>query len=323
MGFIHDDVRVNHLDLFPSEELILRPFLDGFDVTWGRRRTARNTTLSVYFLRPEGFMEETFGFSQEILLIYSAYPTMEARAMQAAEQFITDDPGKGRVEKLTYFVVSDMPSVEDWVRSYMVSNHESRVAVAFSSDELRTARGDPWYTRNRISSQLFSRDLFDFRLPLEKDTYFFGREDFLMDYRDAVRRGENRGIFGLRKTGKTSFIFKLERLLKEEGTQVHYYDCKSPSIRQLNWHELMSYVAENVAKGLGKRFKRPADVRQLAEKFTDLLRQIPEELLFFSSSTKLSISLHLQSRTNSGPKSTYLSGKLSGQPKVAIAGCQL
>jgi len=278
MASIHDDVRVHHLASFPEEEPLLHPFLDGFDVTWGRRRTAKNTTLSVYFLRPERFMEETFGFTQEILLVYSAYPKMEARAIQAAEQFITDDPGKGRVEKLTYFIVSDMPKVEEWVRSYMASNYESRIIVAFSSDELRASRGDQWYIRNRISSQLFSRDLFDFRLPLEKDTYFFGREDYLMDYRDAARRGENRGIFGLRKTGKTSFIFKLERLLKEEETQIHYYDCKSPSIRQLNWHELMSHVADDVAKGLDKRFKPPKDVRRLAERFTELMHQIPEGL---------------------------------------------
>ena len=277
MGFIHQDVRDYHLNTFPNEELFLRRFLDGFEVTWGRRRTARNTTLSVYFLKPESFIEETFGFSQEVLLIYSSFLSMEPRAIQAAEQFITDDPGKGRVEKLAFFVVSEMPGVEEWVRSYMASNHESRVMVAFSAESLREAGGDAWYVRNRLAEQLFSRDLFDIRLPLEKDTYFFGREDLVMDYRDAARRGENRGVFGLRKTGKTSFLFKLERILKDEGSLVFYYDCKSPSIRQLRWHELLRGIANDIAKGINTRFKVPADIRRFADKFTELLGRIPSD----------------------------------------------
>lgn len=275
MGFIHQDVRDHHLTSYPNEEDFLRRFFDGFEVTWGRRRTARNTALSVYFLKPESFIQETFGFSQEVLLIYSSYPTIEARTIQAAEQFITDDPGKGRVEKLAFIIVSEMPNVEEWVRSYMASNHESRVMVAFSAEKLRGAGGDAWYVRNRLAEQLFSRDLFDFRLPLEKDTYFFGREDLVLDYRDAARRGENRGVFGLRKTGKTSFLFKLERVLKEEGSTVFYYDCKSPSIRQLHWYELLNRIATDIAKNIKTDFKAPADIRHFADKFTDLLGRIP------------------------------------------------
>lgn len=277
MGFIHQDVRDHHLHNYPDEEVFLRRFLDSFEVTWGRRRTARNTTLSVYFLKPEAFIEETFGFSQELLLIYSNFSKIEPRAIQAAEQFITDDPGKGRVEKLAFLIVSEMPDVEEWVRSYMASNHESRVMVAFSAEKLRGAGGDPWYVRNRLAEQLFSRDLFDFRLPLEKDTYFFGREDLVMDYRDAARRGENRGVFGLRKTGKTSFLFKLERVLREEGSLVFYYDCKSPSIRQLRWHELLHRIANDIAKGIKTHFTAPADTRHFADTFTELLSRIPSE----------------------------------------------
>lgn len=277
MGSIHQDVRDHHLNTYPNEEVFLRRFLDGFDVTWGRRRRLRNTTLSVYFLRPESFIKETFGFTQEVLLIYSSFSTLEPRAIQAAEQFITDDPGKGRVEKLAFLIVSEMLTVEEWVRSYMASNHESRIMVAFSAERLREARGDAWYVRNRLSDQLFSRDLFDFRLPLEKDTYFFGREDFVIDYRDAARRGENRGVFGLRKTGKTSFLFKLERALKDDHSLVYYYDCKSPSIRQLRWYELLSSIANDIAKGIKVRFKVPADTRHFADKFTELLGRIPSE----------------------------------------------
>ena len=221
-------------------------------------------------------MRETFGFSHEILLVVSKYESLEPRAIRAAEQFLNDESARGRLERLTYFLVSFMSNPEEWVRSYMAANQESRVVVAFSAKKLPLAISDHWYIRNRIMEQLFSRDLFDFRLPLAEDTYFFGREDYLIDYRDAARRGENRGLFGLRKTGKTSFLFKLERSLRDQdGAYVVYYDCKSPSVRQLKWHELLTTISRDVAKQCNLAFRAPVDTKLLATEFTDLLSKVP------------------------------------------------
>lgn len=205
------------------------------------------------------------------MLVYSPFQQIEPRALQAAEQFLQDDPARGRVEKLTLILVSEAPHPEEWIRNYLASNHESRIIVAINADELRASAGDAWYVRNRIAEQLFARDLFDFRLPLEHDTYFFGRDDLLLDYRDAARRGENRGLFGLRKTGKTSFLFKLSRFLSVDGSKSLYYDCKSPSVRQLHWHELLEKVGHDLGRALGQPFTTPADPRRYAEVFTNLL----------------------------------------------------
>lgn len=277
MGTIHIDVREHHLTQHAEEEAFLRPFLNGFDVTWGRKRFVRNQELSVYFLRPERFMTETFGFSQELLLVFSKYPVLEPRTIQAAEGFLNDDPGKGRLERLTYFLVSSMTAKDttDWVRSYTAANHESRLVVGFSTAELSDNSDDAWYVRNRISAQLYSRDMFDFRLPLEQDTYFFGREAILMDYLDAARRRENRGIFGLRKTGKTSFLFKLTRSLRDQDIFTIYYDCKSPSVRQLNWHELLFDIGAKIAAEFNCHFHAPSDTRRFAAEFTTLLASVP------------------------------------------------
>lgn len=280
MGLIHDDVQKGHLAKHPEEEQLLRPFLSGFDVTWGRKRVGHNTELSVFFLRPERFMSEMFGFTQELMLVYSPYSTLEPRTLQASEQFLEDDPARGRVEKLTLILLSEAPNPDDWIKNYLSSNQESRVVVALQAANVRAASGDAWYVRNRIADQLFSRDLFDYRLPLERDTYFFGREDLLLDYRDAARRGENRGLFGLRKTGKTSFLFKLTRFLSQEGVHVCYYDCKSPSIRQFNWHELLEKIASDIARRIGITFTPPTDHRRFAESFTDLLGLIPADQRF-------------------------------------------
>src|SRR5262249_54611687 len=200
------EVRDQHLNSHPEEEDILKAFLPCFFITWGRLRKAYNTELSVYFLNPENFMSEAFGFEQEVMLVYSKYPTIEPRAMQAVEAFLSDDPARGRVEKLTYYFVSEAAETEQWFHSYTSMNQESRLIIPLSASDLRAHAADAWFVRNQTSKLLYGRDLFDFRLPLERDTYFFGRSELAVNLFDAIKRAENRGIFGLRKTGKTSLL---------------------------------------------------------------------------------------------------------------------
>lgn len=250
MGTIKADIKEYHLKEHPSEEHILKAFLPCFSVTWAKKRKAYNTELSVYFLSPEPFMSELFGFEQELMLVYSPYHTLEPRAVQAADSFMIDSPARGRVENLTYFFISEAPDVDRWFHSYTSVNsvnQEARLIIPISAQELRVNYSDSWFIRNHISKFLYGRDLFDLRLPLEKDTYFFGRSDYVVKILDALKRTENCGIFGLRKTGKTSLIYKIERLLKAEGTiNVFYYDCKMPSIRNLRWHELLASICEDL-----------------------------------------------------------------------------
>lgn len=273
MGGIRAEVREDHLNVFPEEEEILKPFLDGFFVTWGRRRTAYNTEVSVYFLNPEPFISESFGFDREILLVYSPYKRIEARTIQAAESFLMDSPAKGRIEQLNYFLITEDDNAKEWLQSYLSDNQESRIIIIFSASELReSSKGDSWYIRNVISQQLFGRDLFDYRLPLQKDTYFFGRQDMVMDYYDAIKRGENRGIFGLRKTGKTSLIFKLERMFKIDGIIcLFYYDCKLPSIRRLRWFQLLEKVCKDICERFDIKIKGRYDEINIADTFDRLV----------------------------------------------------
>lgn len=276
MGTIHDEVKASHLSHYPAELEWLKYFQSGFDVTWANRRKAYGSTLSVYFLRPEAATEETFGIDREIMLVYSPYNKLEARTFQAIEQFINDDPARGRVDRLFVILVSDAKEPSKWVAEYSSMN-EARTVVAISTVEMKSALGDPWFVRSKIADQLFSRDLFDYRLPLEKDIYFFGRTALLQSFRDSIGRSENRGLFGLRKTGKTSFLHKLRRELLEQGkTEILFYDCKSPSIRQRTWIELLEKVILDLASATNVNVTLPADRRFLSESLTDLITRIPD-----------------------------------------------
>lgn len=274
MGTIRKEVRDNYLIDYPNDETMLTPFLSGFFITWARLRKEYNTTLKVFFLSPEKHIKEAYGFENEIMLIYAPYDRMEPRTLQAVEQIYSQSPAKGRVETLNYFLVSDADNVQEWLDSYTSSRQESRIIVSFTRMELEENRGDPWFVRNKLNEQFFGRDLFNYSLPLVEDTYFFGRQQLIMDFFDAIRRRENKAIFGLRKTGKTSFLFKLRRLVETENiSQVIYIDCKQPDIRKSRWFELLKEIAEQIVTKLKIKCDFTFDERNASKSFFHLIQE--------------------------------------------------
>jgi hypothetical protein len=252
MGGVVQEVESHHLSRFPEERQLLQPFLAGFEITWAKQRIASGTRLSVYFLKPEPFMEEAFGFEREIMLVYSRYRNLEPRVIQAIEHFMSDRPAKGRVDTMIMFLVSEASNPEEWIGQYLLQNPESRLIASFQAGALRSAKGDSWYVRRVLAGQLYQRNLFDYRLPLRSDAYFFGREDLIFDLFNAVKRSENRGLFGLRKTGKTSVLFKLVRLAESSSSaHVLYYDCKYPGIRSTTWDALLNRISSDIKSSIG------------------------------------------------------------------------
>ncbi|WP_320169397.1 hypothetical protein [Maridesulfovibrio sp.] len=277
MGTIRREVRDNYLSRFPHEERMLTPFLSGFFVTWARERVEYNTSLKVFFLSPEDHFKESYGFDNELMLVYAPYQRMEPRTLQAIEQIFSQSPAKGRVETLNYFLVSDADNVREWLDDYTSSRQESRIIVSFTKDELEESRGDPWYIRNKLNEQFFGRDLFNYSLPLVEDTYFFGRQQLVMEYIDAVKRKENKAIFGLRKTGKTSFLFKIRRLIEgERFSLVIYIDCKLPDVRKSHWYELLGDIAEQIATKLDIENDYVFDDRKASRSFLELIKKARE-----------------------------------------------
>jgi hypothetical protein len=277
LGQIKLDVRRGHLTQYPSEEELLRPFLDVFHVTWGGRRRSHNTELSVYFLSPEQQMQDQFGFDAEIMLVISPYPTLQARTMQAVEQIIDESPAKGRVDQGFFFVITEDSSAGRWFNNYMMRNPQTRIPVAFIGNDLRISSGDAWAIRNTIAHQLFTRDLFDFQLPIISDLFFFGRDALVAEFTDAIKQSQNRGLFGLRKTGKTSSLFKVRRHAEREDNLVFYYDCKNPAIRSQTWELLLDRVSVDILKQINKTLGKDANKFHVSDRFTKAIERVPKK----------------------------------------------
>lgn len=175
---IKEDVVRGHLARNPLEADILNKFIPDFDVTWGSSYCLFNAPLSIYFLKSKKHIQQTFGFEQEVVLAISEFSTLQARAIQAIDQICHELPARGRVDQTVAFVVSSAPDAESWLYNYTAQNPQSRVYVGVSKADLCLAN-DPWFIRNRLLKQLFSRDLFDYSLPLDSDLFFIGRAGFI------------------------------------------------------------------------------------------------------------------------------------------------
>jgi len=244
MGIIREEVKSNLLNDSRESWGFLNVFLiNGFDVTWGKKVYTHNTTLYLFFLLPEEHIRESYGFEREILLAFSTYDKLEPRTIQSIYYHLDMVPAKGRVDNITYFLVSQDPNVEEWIKNYRTDNADSKICVPFNYQELCYCIADPWYIRNTLGRLFYGRDLYEYALPLTSDKYFFGRQQFCANYLDAIKRSENKGIFGLRKTGKTSLLFKLRRMIDSEKVgYCIYLDCKLPQIRNLSWKGLFNKI---------------------------------------------------------------------------------
>lgn len=274
MGSIVPDVMSKYLSKHADQADMLKPFLSGFDITYAEEKRLNNTTLYAFLLKPEAFITDAFGIDREIILAYSEYETLQPRSLQAVDMLFNAFPFKNRVDSLNCFFISKDRAVLQNAGVTSFSDDRSRSIVPFVYDELIANGSDSWYIRNVLRANFYDVDLFGYTLPLRDEASFFGRQQVVSRYIDAIKRGENRGVFGVRKAGKTSLLFKIDRIVREQKLGfVFFYDCKSPSYRSLHWNELLGEICNNISKRLHIYIKREYDTKNIIKSFRYVIHE--------------------------------------------------
>ncbi len=248
MARIHEGA-LEALSTRPDIISMLATFKPDFDITWASPMKLYGAQVYAILLRPEKHIKNGFGLENEILLLHHQYSTVQPRILHIAEKILSESPCMGRAEPMAFMLLTASTDAKAQVRSLSADSNNPRVIVPFEEVECRKIN-DEYFVRNRLAEFFYSRDLFDMSRPLASDLYFFGRHSFVLSLRDLLKSGENLGLFGLRRTGKTSVLFRLQRLLEEGGAgKLIYFDLEDSAFYQLRWWELLDRIGASLPGG--------------------------------------------------------------------------
>jgi hypothetical protein len=248
MGKIHPDAEYAYFSTRPDFRAVVRPFLTCFDVTRAFTKAPSPDRLECFYLKAEPFIAELIGLEREIFAAYAPFPEFQARTIKLHDRIVQED--RTRLDPVGTILIADDPNTTAKVREYLLSEPERPPVVALSRGDLENLF-DANDIRRVFIDQLFRRDLFALESPLRTDTTFFGRTDIVSELLDRFRGGQNSGLFGLRRIGKTSVLYALGRRAEAGGIAGHVYlDVSSPGVYQLRWWELLQRIIRDLAKPL-------------------------------------------------------------------------
>jgi AAA-like domain len=217
-----------------------------------------NSEYEFIVVEPTLDYEDLFNLNKEIVIVFSPYTSLQPRTLDVFEK-VSKRFSALRLEKICGILVSKDPDIENSLLSLTKSEPESQIIIPFRYGELKGDL-DRFFIKNRFRKHFYSRDLFAFESPLRKDLYFFGRNDLIQTIINRYKSGENSGLFGLRKTGKTSVIYGIERSLAKEDVTPIVIDCQNTAFNQRRWFEALYYVCKETKDKLDlKNIKLPQE----------------------------------------------------------------
>jgi serine/threonine-protein kinase len=177
--------------------------------------------------RPTGYMDwqlwvrlparldEQFDLGRPVLLYCSSKGTLPPDTMNRVRQAIRES--EGRVEPDVAFVATADRAAPDTIRKWrrdvqivpLVTSADQRYRDGALSEDLA----------DLLAHSLYERDLYDELTPVTGD-HFFGRARELNALARDLTDGRHCGVFGLRKIGKTSLLYRLRDRLRETGSTV-------------------------------------------------------------------------------------------------------
>ena len=236
-----------HLEHFTErEKQIINKLSKVFYITnGGSNLSIGQSSYKFCLVKPTSIFTEQFNLQREIAVIFSDYANFEPRTLDAIAQVILEKQrSKLRIERICSILISSDSQITLSIRDLLKNDLDMQVIIPFSYQEFSTQNWDSNIITNRFRDYFFDRDLFSFSAPIQKDLYFFGRRDYVQSLVNRSLSGEHSGVFGLRRSGKTSVLFAIKRALMRNNIDCIFFDCQK--IHQLRWFELLYEIARQL-----------------------------------------------------------------------------
>jgi hypothetical protein len=207
---------------------------------------------SYWFGEPKSTVTERFGLQQEILIIYSKHTKTDARVLTAIENIVRKPDFKYRLDKVLFILIHNGNEEETL---NLIKASEDRIIVPIHFNQLNDNSRGSVFIRTNIANAIGSVDLFGMTSAITSDKYFFGRNALVQSLisRTTIQK-ENSGLFGLRKTGKTSVLRAIQRRLDGKPVLVEYFECSNPGVHTGRWWQVLQNIVERFISTLSRDF---------------------------------------------------------------------
>lgn len=245
------------------EKNIIDKLSETFYVTNGGSVLQIGQSIYKYCLvKPTSIFTEQFNLQREIAVIFSDYSSFEPRTLDALSQVIIQKQRSNlRIERICNILISSDTKIESNIRDLLKNDLDMQVIIPFTYNEFSSTDWTSNKLLNRFRDFFFDRDLFALSAPIQKDLYFFGRRDYVQNLVNRALSGEHSGVFGLRRSGKTSVLYAIGRALTRSDIACCFFDCQKYHMSR--WHELLFEVALQ----LKESYK--ANILLVKEKYTE------------------------------------------------------
>lgn len=217
-------------------------------ITFSRQIRFKSTEYTVCFFKPTSEMRNMYNLGNELLVVScpDGMNDFKSRTKDFIDyMLVTNTEFKNRLDKVTCFLVDGDKDVVEKVKADRIENPDVRLIVPFCIDELNM-EFDENALSNRLREFLYEKDLFGIAVPLKNDTLFFGKDrtNIISELYARYKQGEEGGLFGLRRIGKTSILNLLKLRIAEADGVAIYFDCSSS--HHFRWNEFLRYIIKTV-----------------------------------------------------------------------------
>lgn len=241
---IHYSVNLKKAFFEKDETRIIHQFADLFGITFAKTHKFKNATYHYVFLKPTDDLKEQYRFQNEILLLITPYHEFDNRTFDYVDKLMSDY--RNRLDKLCLVLISKDNNIKKKVNNLVSQNPDSRIIIPFNYLDFVKSNDVSNLISSRLKEYFYGRDLFAFESPLQNDAYFYGRTETVQFFYDKYKAGENSGLFGLRKIGKTSVLYALRRYLNLRNEINVFIDCQEPSFHLRRWFECLQLMVNQL-----------------------------------------------------------------------------
>lgn len=242
-GGIHSNLDLKNF--LKTEKDIINDYLSKeFLITRVGAEKYGNSTYRYVIAKPPKKYSDLFNLAKEFIILFSPFNEFQPRSLNAIEK-INKKFQNLRIEKVCSVIISKSKNIEKEVKNILLSDPEVQIVIPFTYKNFNKASFDGFII-NRFKEYFFTRDLFSFQAELKKDLYFFGRNEIVHKLVTKHKSNENSGLFGLRKTGKTSILHGIRRVLSSEDILSVIINCQSPDFNLKKWNKALFYIIKQI-----------------------------------------------------------------------------